>query len=219
MVFYRFHDPYQNDLSVGKIICLVRSYRKHAEEMGAEQTSLPQLFLKPASAVIFSGDHIVTPPQVQSLHHEVEVGVVIGKKGKNISKTHALDHVLGYVIGLDITARDIQSDAKKHGWPWGIAKGFDTFAPISDVLLKERLPQPNDIEFSLTINGEIRQKGNTKQLLWSIEHIISYISEIMTLEAGDLILTGTPEGIGELKKGDVLDAFLSDICSITVTVS
>ncbi len=218
MSFYQFHDEYPENLSIGKIICLVRSYRKHAEEMGAGQTISPLLFLKPASAVIFSGGTIVTPPKVYQLHHEVEVGIVIGKNGKNILETHALDHVLGYVIGLDITARDIQSDAKKQGLPWGIAKGFDTFAPISDIILKEKISQPNNVNFSLSINGKLRQHGNTNQLLWPIERIISFISQIMTLERGDLILTGTPEGVGEIKAGDVLDASLSDYCSLSVTV-
>lgn len=218
MVSYRFRNRSQEDLTIGKIICLVRSYRKHAEEMGAERPVSPLLFLKPASAVIFSGDTIVTPPQVQQLHHEVEVGIVIGKRGKQISETHALDYVVGYLVGLDITARDIQSDAKKHGWPWGIAKGFDTFAPLSDIVSKDNIPCPNSIDFSLVINGSLRQKGNTNRLLWPMERIISFISDIMTLERGDLILTGTPEGVGEIKTGDILEAYLSTWCSLTVNV-
>lgn len=219
MVEYQFQNASQKRLHIGKIICLIRSYRKHAEEMGTEPTTSPMFFLKPTSAVIFSGGKIIKPSMVQSLHHEVEVGIVIGKKGNDIERDEALNHVLGYLIGLDITARDIQSVAKKNGWPWGIAKGFDTFAPISKVIDKKEISDPNAIEFSLLINGRVRQKGNTDHLLWSVENMISYISSIMTLETGDLILTGTPEGVGELQKGDQLEAWLSDKVSLSVTVS
>ncbi|MDG6228803.1 MAG: fumarylacetoacetate hydrolase family protein [Candidatus Thermoplasmatota archaeon] len=219
MIYYSFQDTYEEMVPIGKIICLIRSYRKHAEEMGSDPTDSPLFFLKPASAVIFSGDSIVIPPQSHCLHHEIEVGVVVGKRGKNIPRTSALDHILGYVIGLDITARDIQDEAKKHGLPWSIAKGFDTFAPLSEVVLKERISTPNDLDFSLEINGVLRQKGNTRFLLWSIERIISDISDCMTLEPGDLILTGTPEGVGKLQKGDSLRAELSHLVELSVDVA
>jgi 2-keto-4-pentenoate hydratase/2-oxohepta-3-ene-1,7-dioic acid hydratase in catechol pathway len=219
MIYYSFQDTYEEMVPIGKIICLIRSYRKHAEEMGSDPTDSPLFFLKPASAVIFSGASIVIPPQSHCLHHEIEVGVVVGKRGKNIPKTSALDHILGYVIGLDITARDIQDEAKKHGLPWSIAKGFDTFAPLSEVVLKERISTPNDLDFSLEINGVLRQKGNTRFLLWSIERIISDISDCMTLEPGDLILTGTPEGVGKLQKGDSLRAELSSVVELSVDVA
>jgi 2-keto-4-pentenoate hydratase/2-oxohepta-3-ene-1,7-dioic acid hydratase in catechol pathway len=119
---------------------------------------------------------------------------------------------------LDITARDIQSVAKKNGWPWSIAKGFDTFAPISDIVLKEDTPDPGNLDISLKINGETRQSSNTSYMIYSIERIIEFISGVMTLEPGDLILTGTPEGVGEIVSGDVLEAKLGDICSLEVDV-
>jgi len=219
MVYYSFQDTYKGMTPIGKIICLIRSYKKHAEEMGSDPTDTPLFFLKPSSSVIFSGDSIIIPQQSQCLHHEVEVGVVIGKRGKDIPTTSALDHILGYVIGLDITARDIQDEAKKHGWPWSIAKGFDTFAPLSDVVLKEKISTPNDLDFFLEINSVLRQKGNTRFLLWPIERIISDISSLMTLEPGDLILTGTPEGVGELHKGDILRAVLSNVVELSVNVT
>ena len=219
MVYYSFQDKFKGMLPIGKIICLIRSYKKHAEEMGSDPTDTPLFFLKPSSAVIFSGDSIVIPSQSHCLHHEVEVGVVIGTRGKEIPKTSALDHILGYVIGLDITARDIQDEAKKHSWPWSIAKGFDTFAPLSDVVLKEKISAPNDLDFSLEINSVLRQKGNTRFLFWSIERIISDISACMTLEPGDLILTGTPEGVGKLQKGDRLRAQLSSEVELSVDVT
>ena len=152
------------------------------------------------------------------LHHEVELGVVINKRCKNIKKENSLDYVLGYCIALDITARDIQSIAKKNGWPWGIAKGFDTFAPISNIILKKDVSDPNNLDFYLKVNGKIRQISNTKHLVFSIEEIIEFISKIMTLEPGDLIMTGTPEGVDEIKTGDILEANLNDMCFLKVDV-
>jgi 2-keto-4-pentenoate hydratase/2-oxohepta-3-ene-1,7-dioic acid hydratase in catechol pathway len=181
-------------------------------------TEDPLLFLKPASSVIFNSGTIIIPRRSQCLHHEVELGIIIGKKGKHIPEQKALHHVLGYLVALDITARDIQSVAKKNGWPWGIAKGFDTFAPLSDAVLKERVPNPQNLDLEFKINGALKQRANTNQMIYSLERIISFISEIMSLERGDLILTGTPEGVGEIKEGDLLEARLGSLCSLTVDV-
>jgi acylpyruvate hydrolase len=186
--------------------------------MNATVTEDPLLFLKPASAVIFDKGTILIPPRSKCLHHEVELGVIIGKKGTHISEKKALDHVVAYLVALDITARDIQAIAKKNGWPWAIAKGFDTFAPLSDAVLKEKVPDPQNLPLTLKINGVIRQQSNTNQMMYTLQRIISFISEIMTLKPGDLILTGTPEGVGELKAGDVLESTLGNICSLTVDV-
>ena len=218
MTYYVFKDKKREKLQVGKIVCLARSYRKHAEEMHTNVTENPLLFLKPVSSVIFNGDSIIIPNMSKCLHHEVELGVVIGKKCKNVSQKDALDYVLGYLVCLDITARDIQDDAKRNGWPWTLAKGFDTFAPISDVVLKDRIADPNNLDLTLKVNGEMRQKSNTKYMIYSIERIIEFVSSIMTLEKGDLIMTGTPEGVGEIVAGDVLEAKLGDICFLKVDV-
>ena len=129
-----------------------------------------------------------------------------------------MDYVLGYLVALDITARDIQSELKKKGWPWGIAKGFDTFAPISDVVLKKDVPNPQNLDIMLKVNNEIKQSSNTNNMIFSIEEIVQYISKIMTLETGDLIMTGTPEGVGEIVTGDILEAQLGEICSLIVDV-
>jgi acylpyruvate hydrolase len=217
MTYYRFEN-FNTRLPIGKIICLARTYKEHAREMNATVTEDPLLFLKPASAVIFDKGTILIPPRSKCLHHEVELGVIIGKKGTHISEKKALDHVVAYLVALDITARDIQAIAKKNGWPWAIAKGFDTFAPLSDAVLKEEVPDPQNLPLTLKINGVIRQQSNTNQMMYTLQRIISFISEIMTLEPGDLILTGTPEGVGELKAGDVLEATLGNICSLTVDV-
>ena len=218
MTNYIFKDGSRKNVSIGKLVCLARTYKRHAEEMHTKVTKDPLLFLKPASSVIFNGESIIIPDMSKFLHHEVELGIVIGKKCKNVSQREALDYVLGYLIALDITARDIQTEAKKNGWPWSIAKGFDTFAPISEVVLKKDLPNPNNINISLKVNGEIRQISNTNHMVYSVERIIEFISHIMTLEPGDLIMTGTPEGVGEITKGDTLEAGLSDICLLKVDV-
>ncbi|HVQ01550.1 MAG TPA: fumarylacetoacetate hydrolase family protein [Candidatus Thermoplasmatota archaeon] len=217
MKFYRFTDS-KKRLRIGKIICLARTYAEHAQEMHASVSENPVMFLKPDTTVIFSHDTVRFPRMSQCLHHEVELGIVIGKKGKHISEVDAMDHVLGYCIGLDITARDLQATAKKNGWPWGIPKGFDTFAPLSDVVMKEELPNPRSLALELKVNGVVKQYATPGEMIYSLEHIISFLSDVMTLEPGDLILTGTPAGVGEIKEGDVLEARLGTVCSLTVDV-
>jgi 2-keto-4-pentenoate hydratase/2-oxohepta-3-ene-1,7-dioic acid hydratase in catechol pathway len=217
MTYYTFQDS-SSRVRIGKIICLARTYKEHAREMNTVVTEDPLLFLKPTSSVIFDHETIIIPKRSQCLHHEVELGIILGKKGKHISEENARQYILGYLVALDITARDIQAVAKKNGWPWAIAKGFDTFAPISDAVTKEKVPHPQNLNLTLRINGVVKQCGNTDQMMYSVERIISFISEIMTLERGDLILTGTPEGVGEIKEGDVLEAQLDSVCSLTVDV-
>lgn len=218
MLQYRMNDATQDCVTIGKIVGLAKTYKKHAKEMKSEVPKDPLLFLKPASAVIFDGDSVIIPQQSNCLHHEVELGVVIAKTCKNVSKDCALDYVLGYVLTLDITARDIQAEAKKNGWPWGIAKGFDTFAPISNIVLKNKMINPNNLELSLSVNGTLRQQANTNQMIFSIEEIIAFISSVMTLEKGDLIMTGTPEGVGELVTGDEIEACIDGLCTLHVSV-
>lgn len=217
MKLYRFIET-KKRVPIGKIICLARTYKEHATEMKTTVTDDPLLFLKPDTSVIFDGGTIYIPSMSRCLHHEVELGVVIGKNGRHIAQETASQHILGYLVALDITARDIQSTAKKNSWPWTIAKGFDTFAPISDVVLKEQVKDPQNLEIELKINGRIVQKANTNQMIYSLDRILSFISNVMTLQRGDLILTGTPEGVGEIKEGDVLEARLETHCSLTVDV-
>lgn len=217
MTEYIFQN-YDKQVNIGKIICLARTYKKHAQEMNAKVTEDPLLFLKPESSVILNNESIILPKMSKCLHHEVELGVVMGKNGKHISQDDATDHVLGYLIALDITARDIQSVAKKNGWPWSIAKGFDTFAPISNVILKDEISNPHNLDLKLKVNGKLKQESNTRYMIYSIERIIEFVSKIMTLKRGDLILTGTPEGVGEIFDGDVIEAYLGNICSLKVDV-
>ena len=213
MLYYQLKNSSEK-LAIGKIICLAQTYAKHAQEMKSQPSSEPVLFLKPRSSVIFNNEPIVLPPQSRSVHHEVELGVVIAKTGSNIKESETKEYIYGYLLGLDITARDLQSAAKKQGHPWAIPKGFNTFCPLSIVIPASEISDPHSLILSLKVNGETRQHASTKQLLFSISEILSYISWIMTLELGDLILTGTPEGVAEIKKDDIVEASLSDHCYI-----
>jgi len=217
MPYYRFNDSCLK-IKIGKIVCLARTYKKHADEMGSEMPEEPILFLKPASSVIFDSQSIVIPNRTKEVHHEIELGVVIGKKGKNIPEEKARDYILGYLLALDITARDIQQKAKSEGLPWTIAKGFDTFCPISNAVPKEKVSDANKLPLILKVNGVTRQFSNTGNMRYPVEKIVSFVSEIMTLERGDLILTGTPEGVGPINPGDTVEAELGDICSLKVYV-
>ncbi|AGB05374.1 2-keto-4-pentenoate hydratase/2-oxohepta-3-ene-1,7-dioic acid hydratase [Aciduliprofundum sp. MAR08-339] len=194
-----------------KILCLGRNYVKHAREMKSEVPKEPVIFLKPPSSLVGPDSIILLPPPSKTVHHEVELAVVIGKGGKNIGVKDATSHVLGYTILLDITARDLQAEAKKKGLPWSVAKGFDTFAPIGPRIVPAESIDPHHLEIGLKVNGEIRQKGSTEDMIFKVPEVISYISKIMTLEPGDIIATGTPEGVGEIKDGDVIEAWIEGI--------
>ncbi|MBI4546459.1 MAG: fumarylacetoacetate hydrolase family protein [Ignavibacteriae bacterium] len=199
---------------VGKILCLGRNYVEHAQEMQSEIPNVPIVFIKPSTAIINSDEDIIIPKISQQLHHEVELIVAIAKEGKNISSEQALEYVLGYGVGLDMTLRDIQTEAKKKGLPWSVAKGFDTSAPISDIIAASKIKNPQDLRFRCKVNGTVRQETTTSKMIFPIEKIIEYLSSIFTLEPGDLIFTGTPEGAGEVKTRDIIEAELVGYTSI-----
>lgn len=207
-----------HELKVGKILCLGRNYAEHVAEMAAEVTEFPIVFLKPATALVPHGGCVVIPSFSRELHHEVEMVIVIGCSGKHIPPARAQEHIAGYAVGLDMTLRDIQAEAKRKGTPWSIAKGFDTSAPVSPAIGKSMVPDPHCLDISLTVNGELRQRGNTREMLHKVDGIIAYISSIFTLEAGDLIFTGTPAGVGPVRSGDRLRATLGDLAELEVTV-
>ncbi len=202
-------------IQVGTIFCLGRNYAEHAAEMQSEIPETPIIFLKPSSAIIDDGEDIVRPSISRQLHHEVELVVTIGKSGKNISSDRAFDYILGYGVGLDMTLRDIQSEAKKKGLPWSIAKGFVTSAPVSEIVPASIINDPSKLEIRCSVNGSVRQQTMIDKMIFSIDKIITYISTIFTLEAGDLIFTGTPEGVSEVKAGDVIEAELIGWAKIT----
>lgn len=197
------------DLTVGNIFCIGRNYSKHAEELGNTVPDQPMVFLKPTSSIIYNGDAIVLPEQSQNVHHEVELVIAIGKEGKNISEGNARHYIAGYGIGIDVTARDIQQKAKDNRHPWSVAKGFDTFAPISRFVAVQPSTDFSAMKLSLAVNGEVRQHGKTSHMIFSVDTLIAYLSTIFTLSPGDLIFTGTPEGVSPIMAGDSIVATLN----------
>ncbi|ALM76095.1 fumarylacetoacetate hydrolase family protein [Thermococcus barophilus] len=210
MIRLPFRDGFY-EVNPSKIICLGRNYAEHAKELGHEVPKEPVIFLKPPSALIGPNQTIILPKKSREVHHEVELAVIIGKRGKNIPRERAMDYVLGYTILLDITARDLQWEAKRKGLPWTVAKGFDTFAPIGPRIVPKEELDPSDLEIGLKVNGEVRQLSRTGKMIFKIPEIIEYISGIMTLEKGDIIATGTPEGVGPLRHGDTVEAWIEGI--------
>ena len=210
--------------TVSKIVCIGRNYAEHAKEMKAEAPSEPMFFLKPPSAIIGEGQLIHIPGISKDLHHEVEMTLLIGKRGSNIQASEARSHIAGYGIGLDMTLRDVQAAAKKKGLPWSLAKGFDTSAPLSHFVPPADVPDPSTLQVALTVNGEERQRGSLSDLLFPVEQLIVYISRFLTLEEGDVIYTGTPEGVAQTVSGDKLQASLlrsdgSTLVSLNVGVA
>ncbi len=206
------------ELEVGKIMCLLRSYAAHAEEMGSDILVEPDFFLKPPTTIIRDGEDIIIPKESKDVHHEVELAVIIGKDGRFIPKEHAMEHVLGYSILIDVTARDIQAKAKKQGRPWSIAKGYDTFAPMSNIVSKSEISDPHELDIWLKVNGETRQSSNTRMLIFKVPEIIAYISNVMSLEMGDIIATGTPEGVSRIFAGDRIEAGIQGLGNLRVGV-
>ena len=165
-------------LRVGKILAVGRNYAKHIEEMNAPRTGHPVIFLKPATALVADGGEVPLPREAGQVHHEVELVVVIGEPGKAIPAGSAMSHVLGYAVGLDMTLRDIQAEAKRRGDPWCVAKGFDGSAPVSSVAPRDAVGDGSGLEIGLDINGERRQRGNTSQMLFGVAELIAYLSLI-----------------------------------------
>jgi 2-keto-4-pentenoate hydratase/2-oxohepta-3-ene-1,7-dioic acid hydratase in catechol pathway len=193
-----------------KIICIGRNYAEHAKEMNAAVPTEPVFFLKPDTAIIKDGQPFYYPDFSKDIHHEVELILKINKPGKNIQTEFAHKYYDEIGIGIDFTARDIQAKCKEKSLPWEKAKAFDGSAPVGHFINKNQLTNLNDINFHLTVNGNIVQKGNTKDLLFSFDSVIAYVSQFFTLKTGDLIFTGTPEGVGAVKIGDKLEAFIEN---------
>ena len=179
-----------------KIVCVGRNYVEHARELGNEVPKVPLIFMKPPSSVVASGETIILPPQSAQVEHEAELVVVIGKRGRHITAGNAKRHILGYTIGNDVTARDLQKSDNQ----WTRAKGFDTFCPFGPWIDTEF--DPSDAVVTCRVNGQMRQMASTRDMIFNVNVLIAYISSVMTLESGDLIFTGTPAGVGELRDGD-----------------
>jgi 2-keto-4-pentenoate hydratase/2-oxohepta-3-ene-1,7-dioic acid hydratase in catechol pathway len=197
----------------GKIICVGRNYAEHAREQNVEVPEIPLLFLKPPSAVIGPGDNIVLPPQSRQVEHEGELAVVIGRAGRWIQAEEALAYVLGYTVANDVTARDLQ----RRDGQWTRGKGFDTFCPLGPWIETEL--DPADVLVQTRVNGEMRQMASTREMMFPVEQLIAFISSVMTLQPGDVILTGTPAGIGPLQAGDVVEVTVEGVGSLSNPVS
>lgn len=203
----------------GKILGIGRNYAAHAREMSAEPAVEPVIFLKPSTALVPNGGVVRIPTMSSDVHHEAEVVAVIGRKIKDASLDEAAEAVCAYALGLDMTARDLQSVAKTKGHPWSVAKGFDTSAPLGALVASNEIGEPQKLDFQLTVNSEVRQVGNTSDMINDIPALVSYCSGIFTLEPGDLIYTGTPEGVGPVHPGDVLTVSAPGFASLTVTIA
>ena len=196
-----------------KIICIGRNYPEHASELGNKPPEFPIFFFKTNSCLIAHLDKIILPAfDIGRVDHEVELAVVIGKKGKNIPEDKVNDYIAGYTVFNDITARDLQTQDKSKGKPWARSKSIDTFGPIGPYFIpKDYLKDINDLRISCRVNGEVKQDGNTKDMIFKVDYLIPYISRYMTLYPNDIIATGTVSGVSEIKQGDVIEAYVEKI--------
>jgi fumarylpyruvate hydrolase len=207
---------------VHRIYCVGRNYAEHAKEMGGTGREAPFFFMKPADAVLLAGPdgtaHMPYPPLTSDLHHEIELVVAIGVGGSHIPAARALQHIYGYAVGLDMTRRDLQNEMKKQGRPWSIGKGFDHSAPLGPITPAAQVAGIESAEIALDVNGQTRQKSTTDQLIWRIAETIEQLSAAWALQPGDLIFTGTPEGVGAVVAGDVLEGRISGLQPLRVRI-
>ena len=201
-----------------KIICIGRNYAKHIAELQNEKPANPVIFLKPDSAILLKNQPFFIPPFSKEVHYEVEVLVKINKVGKYINQKFAHTYYDEIGLGIDFTARDIQDDCKEKGLPWEKAKAFDGSAVIGEFLPKESLGDLNNLNFKLQKNDKIVQDGNTNAMLWKIDELIAYVSQFFTLKKGDILFTGTPEGVGKISENDVLVGILNGVENFRINV-
>ncbi len=204
--------------TIGKIVCLARNYAEHAKELGNETPAAPVLFMKPATSVIGDGDTVRIPGYSQECHYEVELALLIGKTARAVPVEQSMECVAGYGVAIDMTLRDVQNQLKSKGLPWDIAKGFDASCPLSDFVPADQVPDPHNLNLKLSVNGETRQNGCSSDMIHRVPEIIAYISGIFTLEPGDVILTGTPAGVGPVRAGEVMEAVIENVGRMTVYI-
>ena len=204
--------------AVRRVYCVGRNYAEHVKEMGNDLRDPPFFFSKPADAIVVGGAAIDYPPQTADLHHEIELVVAIGTDGRDIPEAEALNHVYGYAAGLDMTRRDLQAAAKKAGRPWDMAKGFDQSAPIGTIEPASAIGHPAKGAITLSVNGVERQRGDLAEQIWNVAETIAYLSSFVALKAGDIIMTGTPAGVGPVERGDVLEGAIAGIGSVRTTI-
>ncbi|WP_028603454.1 fumarylacetoacetate hydrolase family protein [Ottowia thiooxydans] len=207
---------------VNRIFCVGRNYAAHAREMGKDpERDPPFFFMKPANAAVDASAPVTVPypPKTANFHHEIELVVAIGTGGKDIAVGDALKHVYGYATGLDMTRRDLQLDARDKGRPWEFGKSFAQSAPVGSIGRVADVGHVGEGAISVTVNGDARQSSDVAKLIWSVSECIAYLSEYETLEPGDLIMTGTPEGVNAVVAGDVMQGDIAGLAGITVTVA
>lgn len=203
---------------VRRVYCVGRNYAAHVLEMGHDLKDPPFFFQKNPDSLIPSGSEFPYPSQTGNVHFEMELVVALGTGGTAISQENALDHIYGYAVGLDMTRRDLQGEMKKMGRPWEVGKSFDKAAPCAEVVPVSQCGHPNKGRIWLNVNGETRQDSDLEKMIWSIPEVINYLSGLFTLAPGDLIFTGTPEGVGPIVAGDQMDGGVEGIGEIKISV-
>lgn len=204
---------------VHRIYCVGRNYADHVREMGGEPDRVPPVyFLKPADSIVPGGGEVRYPPRTQSLHHEIELVVAIGKGGENISTEAAEQHIFGYAVGIDLTRRDLQAAAKETAGPWDTAKSFEQAAPISALRPAAEIGHPGSGRIWLAHNGNVRQDADLADMIWSVREAIADLSTLFTLAPGDLLFTGTPAGVGAVERGDTLSGGVDGVGELKITI-
>lgn len=204
---------------VRRIFCVGRNYAAHAREMGRDPDREPPFFfLKPADAVVDDGATVPYPPETANFHYEIELVVAIGKDGRDIPIEQSLEHVFGYAVGIDLTRRDLQLAAREQGRPWDWGKGFDLSAPVAPIRTVAQVGHPSSGRLWLAVDGTVKQDSDIAKLIWSVPEIIAIASRSMELKAGDLIMTGTPEGVGPVGRGEVMTGGIDGIGEIEISV-
>jgi len=202
-----------------KVICVGRNFAEHAKEMGeGVPTTEPVIFFKPNSSITFAPESVYIPETLGLLHHEVELCALVGHRGKGFDEVGAGDAIIGYAVGIDFTLRDIQSEAKGRGWPWTISKGFDSACVMGRFLPRGDVGDTRGRGISLAVNGEARQEGNLSDMLFSPAQILRFVSQFMTVEQGDVIMCGTPAGVGDVNDGDRIEASVEGLPALDFVV-
>ena len=209
----------QGRFPVHRIYCVGRNYAAHTIEMGGDPNrEAPFFFQKNPDNVVLDGSDFPYPPRSSNVHHEIEMVVALAKGGKDIPVESALDHVYGYAVGLDMTRRDLQDECKKAARPWEIGKAFEHSAPMGEIVPASTIGHPENGAVWLKVNGEIRQQGDLNHMIWKVPEMISYLSGLFELQAGDLIMSGTPSGVGAIVRGDVMEGYVEGIGTLRTTV-
>jgi fumarylpyruvate hydrolase len=210
----------QSRFPVHRIYCVGRNYAAHTIEMGGDPNrEAPFFFQKNPDSVVLDGGDFPYPPRSSNVHHEIELIVTLSKGGKDIPIERALDHVYGYAVGLDMTRRDLQDECKKAGRPWEIGKAFEHSAPMGEIVPASTIGHPENGAIWLKVNGEMRQQGDLNHMIWKVPEMISYLSGLFELQPGDLIMSGTPSGVGAVVRGDVMEGHIEGIGTLTTKVA